>query len=111
MGIRPFPSREHSEVNMNFLRFLIKQPWLWALGLALTCAYAQAQSNFPNGPLTETLEPVTLTSTPPGIAIGFFPMRDMLVYAFASPVTLVRSTRSNRAPHHPIYSYGTLDPS
>ena len=48
---------------MNFLRFLIKQPWLWALGLALTCAYAQAQSNFPNRPI-KVINPL-----PPGGAL------------------------------------------
>jgi hypothetical protein len=34
--------------------------------------------------LTDTVDPATLTSTPPGIAIGFFPMRDMVCYTFYS---------------------------
>src|SRR5262249_8777128 len=35
------------------------------------------QSNFPRGPLNDTIGPASFTSTPVGIAMGLFPIRDI----------------------------------
>ena len=48
---------------MKLQRLLIQQTWLWALGLTLTCAFAQAQSHFPNRPI-KVINPL-----PPGGAL------------------------------------------
>src|SRR5678815_739560 len=74
------------------------------------------QSIFPSGPFTDTIDPLTFTSTPAGIWIGFFPMRDIdtsSLYhtaAMANWFTLTVTTL-NTTPLRPVRHGAILDPS